>query len=525
MSKKFDDYKTFTSLHGLIVAADYHPDPDFPEFAGNPLIETLPPMYASEDEIEDMLQILAPYNPKDRELPPLKRIMKLGNLRHFYQPLERAVALALNFDDMLRWGYQERNPKDPAYIRRIHKGFTDFDVDNYDPTGTTPVGIVLIGYGGGGKTVTLNRILLKRYPQVYVHSNYQGKNFSPNHIVWIKLDCPEGGTRKDLIISLCLAIDALCGTNYFETIADRGAANIFAMMPQIANVLVNHFVGCLVIDEFQNFYGSTEGALTIKFLRRINNVLGIPLVFVGTPDASAVLAGQFSLTRRASAYGNAEWRQLKRGKLPDAPGDWDVFFAAASSYDYNTGTMTEDVSPVLHKTTGGIPDLGIKVLIAARKRAIRGNMGTGKVEDVDGKLIKRVVQEEFPWIKEAVDALNLGTPEALRRFHDLYFRNTREHGPKQQPETPNAVSQPPANKSVAEQPNSAESNPQAKPDLKRKQGRPSSTKTRAQMPTNHPALPRALTDIVNEGKKQQPPLSAYQSLLDAGYIVNPSDYF
>jgi hypothetical protein len=452
-----------------------------------------------------MLARLPLFRPEDLTLPPLKRVLKLGNARQFYIPVQRAINLALDFDDMIRWGLQERNPHSPAYVRETHMGYTEFNVDAYDPSGTTPVGIVVMGFGGTGKSQTTNRILL-HYPQAIIHSEYRGRNLTLVQVVWLKLDCPEGGTRKELLIAIFQALDEVAGTDYFAKCANYGKATVAVMMPRAANVLRAHLVGALVIDEFQNFYGSHEGVLTIRFLRRLNNELGIPLVFIGTPDAQQTMIGQFSLTRRGSAYGNHEWRTMKRGIQKDGSlGDWDVFFAAVSIYRYVDGAFDDDgVSEALHDVSGGIPDLAIKIWYVTQNRLLRA----GKMAPLTAAAIRNTARTEFPWIADAVAALKEGTNSAYRRYSDLYFRHVKEENAKQAPGTSTVPASEAASLTEGDVP--AEAVPPQASEHKRRIPR--------RVPPESDSLQPVLLKLVDAGKTQQK--SAYQSLLDARYITD-----
>ena len=147
-----------------------------PDFAGNPWIEALPDILSPEQVIE-ALSSYPPMDPLERQLEPHLRIHLIPQrLSQYFQPLEQHLVLYDAISSMIRGGYAERNPLSPSVIRRLSQ-MENRQRGNVYPSHSTVKSMALIGISGSGKTSSLNRIL-SLYPQVIVHSEYQGQDFS-----------------------------------------------------------------------------------------------------------------------------------------------------------------------------------------------------------------------------------------------------------------------------------------------------------------------------------------------------------
>ncbi len=410
--------QTFFRLQGRIESASYH-ESEIPGYTGNPLIEALPPLH-SEDDLMDLMTKRPIYDETHRQLPDVQRLHLLENIKRFYQPMSRSLEMAQSFSIMLRSGYLDRNPMSLTYQSQGAARLERFIADAFDDDGVATSGLTCVGFSGMGKTRTFNRIA-SLYPQVIRHSSYQGRALTLQQLVWLKLDCPRNGTTKGLCISFFQMVDHLLGTQYFRYSAKNGDARVDTMVAQMAIVARNQCLGLLAIDEIQNLHGAKEGRELLNFLVQLSNEIRIPLFLIGTPTAEAVLTRAFRIARRGTGYGNFLWKQMQRSQI-DEEEDWAVFMNALWEYLYvsKPSPLTNKLSDTLYSVSRGITDIAVKMFIAAQARAIR----TG-TETVTSGLIRSVAQEEFPWVNGALNALKLNTPEALKKYEDLYFRNVK----------------------------------------------------------------------------------------------------
>ena len=90
-------------------------------------------------------------------------------------------------------------------------------------------------------------------------------------------------------------MDLLLGARFFANYgSNRGSVDM--MMPQMAQIANRHALGVLIIDEIQHLTlakGVGPEAI-LNFLVTLINVIGIPVVMIGTMGAIGSIAGQFS---------------------------------------------------------------------------------------------------------------------------------------------------------------------------------------------------------------------------------------
>src|SRR5690606_18051554 len=98
--------------------------------------------------------------------------------------------------------------------------------------------------------------------------------------------------------SLCInffqQIDRLLGTNYeSKYVGSRTSADVLmGYIPMIANL---HGLGVLIIDEIQNLSLAKSGGAQslLNFFVTLVNIIGLPVILIGTMKALEILQGDF----------------------------------------------------------------------------------------------------------------------------------------------------------------------------------------------------------------------------------------
>lgn len=128
-----------------------------PQYAGNPLIEALPPLGGEEAVLRKLLN-LPHFNPTQREWNSQERIAMIAQLSNFMVPLERHIQLAFSIDAMMRQGYVNRIPhsmRSQEIFKKLHQN----DLLTTAGDVTPQISTALIGMSGMGKTSSLKRYL------------------------------------------------------------------------------------------------------------------------------------------------------------------------------------------------------------------------------------------------------------------------------------------------------------------------------------------------------------------------------
>jgi hypothetical protein len=335
-------------------------------------------------------------------------------IAEFVQPLSVHLDVESRFSRMIRHGYKARNPLGAAFTRRLRNAnmLKPNSLENQEEIiSSSASGFSIIGISGIGKSTTVARNLLL-YPQVIVHSKYEGRNLSIYQVVWLKLECPHDGSTKSLCLNFFQAIDSLLGSNYFEKYK-RNTENI--LIPLMARVASLHCLGVLVIDEIQNLSEAKSGGSNkmLNFFVQLVNTIGVPVVLVGTFKATYLLSGEFRKARRGTGQqGGLIWDRMR---FDD---EWDLLLEGLWDYQWTSKPtkLTVDLKRVIYEESQGITDIAVKLYMLAQWRAI----STGR-EEITPALIKSVANDSLRLVKPALDALKKGKEETLRKFGDVHF--------------------------------------------------------------------------------------------------------
>jgi hypothetical protein len=411
MKKKLD-YTDINSIFiGKKVKAKYI-ETEISGYTGNPLIEALPPVLSDED-IAELLQRLPDFDQNIKEKPKEVRYHSLQNALRVFVPLENHFSLVNRISMAIRGSYVERNPCKPetvSKLRKVKKNFSQYEeLDPDEYSSTKHYGFNFAGVSGSGKSQSIQRIL-SLYPQVINHSEYKDRNLTIQQLVWLKLDCPSDGSIKGLCLNFFAAVDSIFKTTYLK---DYGKGTAESMIPFIGTVAANHHLGIWVIDEIQRLSLQRSGGSErmLNFFTQIQNIVGVPMLLVGTIKALNIFAGDFSQGRRGTGQGDLIWDRLENDK------QWDFFVENLWDYQY-----TKKVTPLnrkllntLYEETQGIIDLALKTFLFTQERAMDSGF-----EIITADIIRSVARDSFKILRPALDALRNRDQNALRMYEDLY---------------------------------------------------------------------------------------------------------
>lgn len=389
----------------------------------HPIIGTLPPILSSEEFIALAARELD-YHPLARELPAIDRFHQVRELDGYFDPLPQTLNLQRTICLLLMRGYVSRNPLHREYAKRsteIYKAIVAKDgrnLENYvSAVSKSASGLTIIGESGIGKSTNITRIL-DIYPQVVFHPEY-----SFTQIVWLKVDCPHSGSLKGLCQDIFQAIDKLLGTNNSKKFGSRNNSEDY-MLGQVAQLAHTHHLGLLVIDEMQNLTNAKRRVDDLlNFLVKMDNTIGIPVIRVGTPEAVALLSGNFRNARRATGIGAIRWKPMTKGSE-----EWDFFVEGLWRYQWTKTEVpySQEMSEAFFDETQGIIDIVIKLYQMVQWTAI----AKGGSEAIDVNLIHQVAREGFYFIKPMLDAIRSGDIVKMQKYRDISAIDISEHQEK-----------------------------------------------------------------------------------------------
>lgn len=397
-------------------------DPGVEQYRGNPLIEALPPIMTTK-QVKNGLRGSIKFDPRDIYADGTHRIHIIAQLLDdFFQPIAKHLELESKISVMFRQGYVGRNLKDGSLNIHLQNGYErvmtgELDVFRFDHVKSTARSLSLIGCSGSGKSSTLSRILAT-YPQVIFHEKY---NFT--QVVYLKLDCPHDGSLKNLCNHFFRAIDTALGTDYERKYALKRhtVETLMALMSQIANV---HAIGVLVIDEIQHLSASKSGGVEkmLNFFVTLVNVIGLPVIMVGTPKARTIFEMDLRSARRGAGFGSLLWEPMqepnpKMEAEQIKATEWGAFTDKLWQYQWlqkRDEILTEEMRRCWYDLSQGILDIVVKLFVLAQMRAI-----VTRTERVTPQLMKKVYDDELKPVHPMLAALRSGDPERIAQYSDL----------------------------------------------------------------------------------------------------------
>lgn len=393
-------------------------DDVFPELcADNPLLASIKGCPTTMQGLYDAIANLpAPPTAAERAKDKLARYIKLGAIQDIYIPSRRDLRVALTAIQMLVHGYVDRIPN-AAYWRRhnaecaaLASGTTRKKKRRRRCTAATSRAV--IGVSGTGKSSCLDH-LLAEIEQSCEHDQNANPKMPRFQLVWLKITCPTNQSPKAFIRSFFTQVDEELGTNFAAAHRRESIDELVASMGSVAREVS---LGLLEIDEIQNAVCAKQrhNRRLLKLFVNITEVLGIPIIFVGTPKSQNVMNHELADARRMCGQ---RWE-------PYAANDpeWIAFLKALWMYLYTRSPtpLTETLMAKIHYLTQGIPALAKTLFVLTQERLIlnssRKNPKTRK-EIITVNDLQATFDNEMISVGPAVEALRSG--QGLEVFDDL----------------------------------------------------------------------------------------------------------
>lgn len=410
------DEEKITILKGSVEEAVYKKQ-KLKEYAYNPFIEALPPIFNEEDVIEKFT-VLPEISDKDRNKPDNLRYHIIKRARKFLQPLPIHIKLEQKISSLIRQGYLSRNPVDKRFLQnlRILNGLDDSSIkendlkDELNNIRSTAESLSIIGISGIGKTTAIEGLLLM-YPQVIKHFEYKGNNLTRTQIVWLKIDCPYDGNLSTLCKSFFSAIDDILGTRYLEKFgySNRVTSTMLINMTKLA---WRFGIGVLVIDEIQHLLNTkNDMEEMLNFFVTLTNTVGIPTILIGTSKAQKIFKGNFRQARRAASEGSIMWDRMKRDS-----DEWNFFMQSIWEFQglKKITELTDELIDTFYDECQGITAVAVNLFLLAQERALQ----EGKEEITIG-IIRETAKNDLQTIKPMIKALRNNNPSEIAKYEDI----------------------------------------------------------------------------------------------------------
>jgi AAA domain len=482
-----------------------------PNFTGNPFIDKLPQML-TQDEFFDKFEQLPPYDKEQRKASNEARFGFLLNVLLRIVPLTRHYDLYTNIWEMLRYGYFDRNPEDPAFWRKWQVKMTALkeDLRNWKLPRlrhmgkpllvVSPFDAAVFGLSGCGKSTSVGRIL-RMFPQVIPHPR-----FGIRQVVWLEAETTSQASTKDQLLTIMRAFDDCLGTSYALRF---GKGEEYELLAHTINICYVNALGLLAADELQNLtvFKSRGADAILQFLLRLTNTSKTPIIAIGTYEAERMMK-KFQLKRRWWRAGSPGWRPLER------PKEWNVFMAGVWPFQFTRQVteLSKQIDDRLYEESQGIPDYAVRLYVMTQKLLIARNDGGTKPEIITPALISQVAREYLGPAYQVLQALRSRDEDLIESLVDVELPPLSQCVKKQtSTEGPDS--------SQKEHDTEKEANLHASDGAAQKQTIPNADSDRQKSGSLTCELPA----VVGDGLKQ--PTVAYDRLKEAGYIRSATEFW
>lgn len=321
------------------------------KITGNPLLDALPTQL-SLSELYNRLTCIPKLKPNYIQHLSQTRLQMAENIKKTYIPLEFAAYVYNSLYSGIRSTYQGKTIKSIVQqLNQTGKLIANRTPDKLNDSITQAECFSVIGEPGMGKTATVSKIL-DLFPQVIYHTEYDGRTFQHEQIVYIKIESPANNSLRGVCLQVLAAIDEILGTDYCGEERHK-STNVDMQITKISQLCTKFSIGCIVIDEIQNVLTASDkmirvtGNKMVNFLVELANKTGVCLVFVGTPQIVPLFDSEPHLARRT--------RGPRIPKLE--PGD---SFNAILKYMWDAAPVlmpipiSDKIQDTVYRLTGGI---------------------------------------------------------------------------------------------------------------------------------------------------------------------------
>lgn len=407
----------------------------FDPYAGNLLTSKLGHILERKEVFRSLLH--APPLPPDPEIlqgiPKEVRLHMLMDIQDLHLPNPDSYRRFTTVDLLIRQGYRSRDPTNPRTWGRI-SGEAQGSTANRVPGGAA----LIVGPSGVGKSVAILKTL-SLYPQIITHEHFPHLVGPHYQVVWLSVNVPSSGKLGDLAVSLMTEWDDLTSTTvagghrrFSQTLSrlrNRGPD----LMNEWQQVAQSHFLGCLHLDEVQNFFKlptlaqrrkamkgdslelSIVDDMALKSILTFVNMSGIPIIMSGTPDGVAALAKRFSNIQRLVRSG---FHRMDPYSGPEDP-DFITFMAHISRYQYVIKRLPADsaLREVFYAKSAGVNRLMIALWIAGHRCAYERAADDLRISDFE-----KASRTYLAPAMDAVQALLSKNPSLMCRYEDMMPR-------------------------------------------------------------------------------------------------------
>lgn len=375
-------------------------DDPIPDYRNNALIGALGPIL-DKDARFALMHREATYDESMRRLPPHLLAHAVRRLSTMFIPLAEHDAAVAEAEIVIRQSYIHRNPlnrmrrRQEFRDRQQLKGGTA-PAERYSETPL--LGQLITGCVGTGKT-TIANVIMSMWQQVVRHAyEVDGVTVAFTQVVYIRIVLFHDASLKAFAQEFFSALAAALGDPTILTTwkVDRCSAANAAIL--IYAAVLEYRVGAIIVDDSQNVeYHVKSPDVVLSYFVRLMNTMGVAVILVGTDTTKTLISKDDTFARRFVCE-TPVFNALRPG---DAAGVFDAFVDQVWSKQLTVArTDYQKLKPLIYSTTGGVPDLIVKLFVLCQSRVF------GRKNDViDEPVIKEVADKLFSVVADRVEEI------------------------------------------------------------------------------------------------------------------------
>ncbi len=335
--------------------------------------------------------------------------------QNYFEPLPNHFEVIQELFLCIPSGYAFRNPVLRKYSRALVNFYRKTRKGKLEPLypwqPTSQHGFALFGCSGVGKSTVIERAL-SYFPKAYFHPKYK-----MTQVVWIKVDCPPDGSMKQFLLSVIREFDNILGSTYYDHY-NHSATD--GLIQAVAFLAAYHHLGILVIDEIQHLLDAKQhnNEILLNYLVTLNNVIHLPIIYVGTIRAMELCETAFRQARRVGTP--FLWDRLSKSDEL-----WRQFLESLWQYQWcEPVELSEQLSEIIYHCTQGIHALVVRLFQLAQTEALLND------KKISTEIIQHVALSRFTLVEPMLSSLrqNIDDPKAFwshteaKKFEDLIYK-------------------------------------------------------------------------------------------------------
>lgn len=383
---------------------------------GNPFIEAIPKRL-DIDKFYDRLYSVPIFELEQTQIGVEDRLELVQQIKpSFWLPFPSHYDKYRALYNMIKIGYQSRNPLSAMYNRQFAIGWDKILETGLDENGANIAGNIQIaqssteiGLSGMGKSKIYERILTLLFPQVIHHSEYKGRKLLITQVVWLKIECPSGKSIGALCKNFYAAVDELLGSDFYTKHGEKGGT-IDNLAKRMVKVAAQINLGVLIIDEIQNVHNASSGGdqRMINFITELVNTIGVPVIVIGTFKAMYLYKKTLAIARRGIPD---IYNENVTSFLLEDSWEWNEFIQTLWDQQYTVKftPLTDEIKKVMYFQTLGIPDVAVKLFMHVQAKAILN----GDDEKISIPLINEVASKSLRLLQPIFEKIRSGGNTSL----------------------------------------------------------------------------------------------------------------